>query len=62
MCFSSAPDIQKPDAPQDQKTPDFTAMQKAKKKNATMGGGTLLTGPSGIQGSMNTGATTLLGG
>ena len=46
---------------QDAKQPDFTAMQKAKKQNATMGGGTLLTGPSGVSTTQNTGATTLLG-
>jgi hypothetical protein len=61
MCWSDAPDQVEPTPEQEAKQPDFTAMQKAKKQNATMGGGTLLTGPSGINTALNTGSTTLLG-
>ena len=61
MCFSSTPDIKTPDQPQEQKAPDLAAIKKSKKANATMGGGTLLTGPSGIESSTSAGATTLLG-
>lgn len=62
MCISSGPKFKAPDPVQDAKTADFSAMKKARKASASMGGGTLLTGPSGIQGSLNTGSTTLLGG
>lgn len=61
MCFASSPSLPTPTTPQTATQPDFQAMQKAKKANAVMGGGTILTGPSGINTSMNTGSTTLLG-
>lgn len=62
MCLSK-PDIPKPKPLQEVKTPDSTAMAaKRKQTQGGMAGGTLLTGPSGISGSMtNTGANTLLG-
>lgn len=62
MCMSKSPSA--PPALQQVQQPDFVAMAAARKKAAGMdlGGGTLLTGPSGIaNGAMNTAAPTLLG-
>lgn len=62
MCMSKSPST--PPALQQVQQPDFVAMAAARKKAAglDMGGGTLLTGPSGIAGNaMNTAAPTLLG-
>ena len=61
MCFDS-PDIPKPDPVQEVKQPDIEAVLSARKKAGLAAGGTLLTGPSGLQGATSTGATTLLGG
>ena len=61
MCFSS-PDIPKPDPVQEAKQPDIAAVLAARKKAGMTAGGTLLTGPSGLQGATSTGSTTLLGG
>ena len=62
MC--SAPDIPDPaPPPQEQKAPDTLSAQRTKRKSAGFGGGTMLTGPSGVAaGSLNTGGATLLGG
>jgi hypothetical protein len=62
MC--SAPDIPAPPPPpQEQKAPDTLSTQRTKRKAAGFGGGTMLTGPSGVaSGSLNTGGATLLGG
>mgnify|MGYP000882153329 CR=1 FL=1 len=67
MCLMSAPDIPAPapppPPPQEAKTPDTLSAQRSKRKNAGFGGGTMLTGPTGVSsGSLNTGGTTLLGG
>lgn len=61
MCLSS-PDVpDTPPPPQEAKAPDATK-RKNRPKNG-MGGGSLLTGPSGIAtASLNTGGATLLGG
>lgn len=61
MCAGS-PNIPKtPPPPQEQKQPDTAQLRK--RRQSGMGGGTLLTGPSGVANStLNTGATTLLGG
>lgn len=62
MCLADTPDIKKPDPVQESKQPDLAALSKARKKNATAAGGTLLTGPSGVSsGALSTGAPTLLG-
>lgn len=63
MC-SSKPNIQQPDPVQEAKQPDLAAVLNARKKKGSMTGGTLLTGPSGIDNNTaaNTGTTTLLGG
>jgi hypothetical protein len=61
MCFSS-PDVKTPDPVQEQKAPDYADVTKLRKKNATLGNGTLLTGPSGISLQSNQmGQGTLLG-
>lgn len=61
MC--STPDIKQPDPVQEVKQPDLTSVLRARKKKGTMAGGTLLTGPSGVDNATtSTGATTLLGG
>lgn len=63
MCLADTPDFKQPDPVQDKKEPDLTAFARARKKNATMQGGTLLTSPSGVaSGALSTGAPTLLGG
>lgn len=63
MCMSSSPNIPTPDAVQEAKQPDIAAVVAARKKSRQMAGGTLLTSPSGIaNNTVNTGATTLLGG
>ena len=61
MC--STPDMPAPPPPvQDAKQPDFMAQQAARRKKALTGGGTLLTGPSGISSAaMNQARPTLLG-
>lgn len=60
MC--SSPDIPPPPPPpQEVKQPDPLALTKKNRKPA-IGGGTMLTGPSGVTGAaLNTGAPTLLG-
>jgi hypothetical protein len=61
MCMST-PKIKTPDPVQEVKQPDLALVRKGRKQGG-MAGGTLLTGPSGIQNqTTNTGATTLLGG
>ena len=50
-----------PQAPQDPQLSDLTAARKAR-QNQGMAGGTLLTGPSGVENSqLNTGRGSLLG-
>lgn len=62
MCMST-PDIPTPQPVQEAKQPDLNSVLRARKKSGAMAGGTLLTGPSGIDNNTtNTGATTLLGG
>lgn len=64
MCVSTPKVPAAPPPPQEQKLPD-TVNEAAKRKTRAvgMGGGTLLTGPSGVANSaLNTGGSTLLGG
>lgn len=62
MCVS-APKIPKVTPPQEQKLPDTLNLKKRNSRAVGMGGGTLLTGPSGVANSaLNTGGNTLLGG
>jgi len=64
MCLSK-PNIPAPPPPvQDVKPADTaSAATRKQQKRTGMAGGSLLTGPSGIQtASMNTGGTSLLGG
>lgn len=59
----SSPSIPKTPDVQLAKEPDLADLTKARKQSGGMAGGTLLTGPSGIDNaSLNTGGTTLLGG
>lgn len=64
MCM--APKIPEPVAPpatQEAKPADATMQAKRAKRATPMGGGSLLTGPSGVaQGASNLGGSTLLGG
>ena len=64
MCMSS-PDIPPPPPPpQDAKTPDMATVRESARRNrqGMIGGGSLLTGPSGIAPSaVSTGRSTLLG-
>jgi hypothetical protein len=65
VCLSK-PNIPAPVAPppvQETKLPDTLNAKRRTAKAVGMGGGTLLTGPSGIASSaLNTGGSTLLGG
>lgn len=63
MCMST-PDIPPPPPPvQETKQPDAGALMDKSRRNRTgmIGGGSLLTGPSGVAGAP-TGRTSLLGG
>ena len=62
MCTPKMPEAPPPPpAQQESKAPD--SMSARRKVRPMAGGGTLLTGPSGIAGtSLNTGGSTLLGG
>lgn len=62
MCMSS-PSIPAPaPPPQESKAPDTMSAQRSKRKQGGMGGGTMLTGPSGVaSGALTTGGNTLLG-
>lgn len=63
MCLGGTPNVKTPPPVQESKDPDLTALARARKKNSTIAGGTLLTSPAGVaSGSLNTGAPTLLGG
>lgn len=65
MCMGGSPDIKAPDPVQEAQQPDIVALKNARKKSGQMAGGTLLTGPSGVDTStapQTSGATTLLGG
>lgn len=61
MC--SAPKMPPPPPPpQEVKQPDSMAQRRARRPQG-MGGGTMLTGPSGVgAGALNTGGASLLGG
>lgn len=65
MCLSKTPNIPAPPPPpQEVKMPDtMSAVRSARSKSAGFGGGTMLTGPSGLAtGTLNTAGATLLGG
>lgn len=64
MCMGGSPNIKTPDPVQESQQPDLVALKNARKKSGQMAGGTLLTGPSGVDTATtpSTGATTLLGG
>lgn len=67
MCFPKTPNIPTPEAPQAIKQPTEAATMsdsaRRSRNSAMVGGGTLLTGPSGVApSSVSTGRTTLLGG
>lgn len=63
MCMSSPKIPPPPPPPQEVKQPDSMAMRRRQRQAAGMGGGTMLTGPSGVAaGSLNTGGASLLGG
>lgn len=62
MCMSSPAAPKAPDPIQESKTPDFQAQRDARRKRALAGGGTMLTGPSGIENAAGSMAKpTLLG-
>lgn len=62
MCIGSSPSIPKPTPLQEVKQPDSAILTDQAKKNRAIGGGggTLLTGPSGIA-NVATAKTSLLG-
>ena len=63
MCMSKPNIPPPPPPPQEAKTADAMNQRRAARKPSGMGGGTLLTGPSGVATSgVNLGGTTLLGG
>lgn len=65
MCLGGSPSVKQPDAPQAAQDPqiaDLAAQRKQRQANGGMAGGTLLTGPTGIEDSqLNTGKNSLLG-
>lgn len=65
MCLGSKPTVTQPDPPQAAQDPqiaDLAAQRKQRNANGGMAGGTLLTGPTGIEDSqLNTGKNSLLG-
>lgn len=63
MCMST-PDIPPPPPPpQEVKQASSMVERRRSRPQGGMGGGTMLTGPSGISsGALNTGGNTLLGG
>jgi len=64
MCLSSPSIPPPPPPPQPVKQPDSMAVSANMKRNrnsAAMGGGSLLTGPTGVM-AASTGRTSLLGG
>lgn len=65
MCMSSPNIPPPPPPPQEIKQPETQALKDSARRNRTsgaMGGGSLLTGPSGIaSGALTTGKSTLLG-
>lgn len=59
---SAPPPPAAPQTPQDPQLSDLTAARKARMQNQGMAGGTLLTGPTGIENNqLNTGKGSLLG-
>ena len=62
MCMSRPAAPKAPDPVQEAQTPDIQAIRDARRKRSLAGGGTLLTGPSGIESvGTSAGKTTLLG-
>ena len=66
MCIGSSPSAPPPppppQAPQDPQIADLTEMRRKRMAASGMAGGTLLTGPTGIENSqLNTGKGSLLG-
>lgn len=68
MCIGDSPSMPEPTPPppppQEAKTPDINATRRKPSSTQTaIAGGTLLTGPSGVENSsLNTGGGSLLGG
>lgn len=63
ICMSKPNIPAPPPPPQELKTPDTMSATRSTRKKGGFGGGTMLTGPTGVSsGSLNTGGTTLLGG
>ncbi len=67
MCIGSTPKIPPPPAPapppQEAKAPDMNSVRRKRADSGGIPGGTLLTGPSGVDNSMlSTGGGSLLGG
>ena len=62
MCLSKPPTPKLPDPVQDLKLPDLQGLRDARRKKAVAAGGTLLTGPSGVENAGSGAAKpTLLG-
>jgi hypothetical protein len=67
MCVGSRPKIPEPAAPppppQEAKAPDLNTTRRKRPSESGIAGGTLLTGPAGVDASMvSTGGGSLLGG
>jgi hypothetical protein len=60
VCMSKPNIPPPPPPPQELKQPDSMGTRRAARKPGM--GGSLLTGPAGVTGGMNTGGTSLLGG
>lgn len=67
MCIGKTPKIPAPPAPppppQEAKAPDMNSTRRKRPSESGIAGGTLLTGPSGVDNSLlSTGGGSLLGG
>jgi hypothetical protein len=62
MCMKSPKMPDPPPPPQPAKPPDMDLGKLRQRSRAGMAGGSLLTSPSGVTGSVSTGRATLLGG
>jgi hypothetical protein len=67
VCIGKTPKIPAPPAPppppQETKAPDMNSVRRKRSESGGIPGGTLLTGPSGVDsGMLSTGGGSLLGG